>query len=365
VIDEENTKSKEEEEQEKAAYEDFYRLMGDTMRDLPAFTPGSRITGTVFSCEKDGVMLDIGYKSLAFLPANQVGVRPDIRPDEFPAVGEKIQVQVTREQDMNGQCQVSARRIKYEEAWDKVIDLAATGDELDAEVIDFNSGGVIVLVEGLKAFLPGSHLSASMRSGGDNSALVGKTLPVKFLNVDREDNKLSVSNRLAVSAKVMETMEDGKLVLGKIVAAKPYGAFVDIQGSSGLLHISQISTMHVTSVEEVLPIGTEIKAMVLKFEKATGKISLSTKVLEPEPGDMIKSPQKVYDMAEEMVAQYKERMEAEKKAREELAMEVLSGTFGLEDLPGSSGDGLGIPEPSVAGLGMPDPSGDTDNATAD
>ena len=114
-----------------------------------------------------------------------------------------------------------------------------------------------------------------------------------------------------------------------MTAVKPYGAFVDVGGMSGLLHISQISCDHISSVETVMPVGSTIKCMVISQDKGKGRVALSTKTLEEEPGDMIKNPSKVYENAEEVAVKYQERIAAERKAREAAAQDVI---FGLESV---------------------------------
>jgi predicted RNA-binding protein with RPS1 domain len=116
---------------------------------------------------------------------------------------------------------------------------------------------------------------------------------------------------------------------GYVTAVKPYGAFIDVGGISGLLHISQISCDHIADVSTVLPQGSEIKCMVISQDKGKGRIALSTKTLEAEPGDMIKDREKVFENAEDTAAKYQERLEAERKAREEAAQDAI---FGLESV---------------------------------
>ena len=114
-----------------------------------------------------------------------------------------------------------------------------------------------------------------------------------------------------------------------MTAVKPYGAFIDVGGISGLLHISQISCDHIADVSSVLPQGSEIKCMVISQDKSKGRVALSTKTLEQEPGDMIKNQEKVFENAEDTAAKYQERIAAERKAREEAAQDVI---FGLESV---------------------------------
>ena len=140
---------------------------------------------------------------------------------------------------------------------------------------------------------------------------------VKFLDVDKEQNRLVISHRKAMVDATIKDLTVGSVLSGFITAVKPYGAFVDLGGVSGLLHISQISCEHVGDIGAVLPMGTQIKCMVISQDKGKGRVALSTKTLEAEPGDMLKDSAKVFDNAEATAEKYQQRLEAERKAREE------------------------------------------------
>merc|ERR1719393_188472 len=158
---------------------------------------------------------------------------------------------------------------------------------------------------------------------------IGQKLQVKFLDVDQDSSRLVVSHRKAVVDAQINNLSVGSVLKGVVTAVKPYGAFVDVGGMSGLLHISQISCDHISNVESVIPVGTAIKCMVISQDKGKGRVALSTKTLEQEPGDMIKNQAKVFENAEETAAKYQERIAAERKAREEAAQDVI---FGLESV---------------------------------
>ena len=177
----------------------------------------------------------------------------------------------------------------YAKAWQKLRGQYADDPVFEAEIFQVNRGGAIVLVEGLRAFLPGSHI---MGTGGASEAMVGKRIPLKFLEVNEAANKLVVSKRRAVIEHSMASIKRGDVYDGIITAVKPYGAFVEIMGMSGLLHISQISYDRVENLEATLAAGMAIKCMVIDHDKAAGRIALSTKTLEPEPGDMLRDPER-------------------------------------------------------------------------
>jgi small subunit ribosomal protein S1 len=207
---------------------------------------------------------------------------------------------------------VSPRHIKNRKAWQRIVAKQAADVAFDAECVRVNRGGAIFLVEGLRAFLPGSHLMGRL----PDDDLVGQTLPLKFLEVSQEENKLVVSNRRAAVETQTEDLSRGDVIEGVVKALKPYGAYVETGGMSGLLHISQISMHRITNVERVLQPGQRVKCMIIDRNKVNGRTKLSTKTLEREPGDMIKDPARVYAQAEDTVRMYLEKQEAEPREEE-------------------------------------------------
>lgn len=133
-----------------------------------------------------------------------------------------------------------------------------------------------------------------------------------------------LSRKLAVATNEMTNFSPGDVVTGTISGVKPYGFFVDISGISGLLHISQISHDHVPDIESLMSVGTAVKCMILNQDKNKGRMSLSTKVLEQDPGDMVRNPAKVFENADEVAKRYKEKLEEERRASAEVAEEIVS-----------------------------------------
>ena len=169
--------------------------------------------------------------------------------------------------------------------------------------------------------------------------------------MDKDSTRLVVSHRKAIVDTQINDLSVGSVLKGIVTAVKPYGAFVDLGGMSGLLHISQISCDHISNVEAVIPVGTTIKCMIISQDKGKGRVALSTKTLEQEPGDMIKNQEKVFENAEDTAAKYQERIAAERKAREEAAQDII---FGLESV---------FSEPAAEG-GEAKPEGDAAPAEA-
>jgi len=301
-----------------------------------SFNRNDVIKGTIVQYDNGGAIVDIGAKASAFLPLAEAGLITEAA-NEKQQIEEMVQLDVEREfqiiseEDENGQLLVSIRRIEYRQAWERISALQIEDQVFEAEVVSVNRGGAIALVEGLRAFLPGSHLTGAL----PDEDLVGTTLPLKFLEVNQEANKLVVSNRRAVVEKQMQDLSRGDVVQGIVKALKPYGAFVEVGGMSGLLHISQISYDRIDDLEKVFSPGDKVKCMIIDHDKVNGRIALSTKTLEPEPGDMLKDADMVFEKADETAAAYHERMEAERKAREEAAKDIVMGL----------GEGMDVADP--------------------
>ena len=296
-----------------------------------SFNRNDVVTGAVVQYDKGGCIVDIGAKASAFLPLQEAALIQEqgTAIESLINIDEERSFQIISDEDENGQLLVSVRRIQYREAWEKVVAKQDTDEAFDAQCVSVNRGGAIFLVEGLRAFLPGSHLTGRL----PDEDLIGQTLPLKFLEVNEEENKLVVSNRRAVVEAQMEDLSRGDVIDGLVKALKPYGAFVEVGGMSGLLHISQISMDRINDLEKVLQPGQKIKCMIIDHDKVNGRIALSTKTLEPEPGDMIKDPDRVYEMADETARVYLEKQEAERKKREASAKDIVLGLGdALDDL---------------------------------
>nr|KYP36313.1 hypothetical protein KK1_042573 [Cajanus cajan] len=201
---------------------------------------------------------------------------------------------------------------QFTDALDKYDFNAEIGTK--ARVVNANRGGLVAQVECLKGFVPFSQISA--KSTGEE--LLEKEIPFKFVEVDQEQSRLVLSHRKAV-AENQGQLGIGSVVTGSVQSIKPYGAFIDIGGISGLLHVSQISHDRITDIATVLQPGDILKVMILSHDRERGRVSLSTKKLEPTPGDMIRNPKLVFEKAEEMAQTFRQRIaQAEAMARADM-----------------------------------------------
>ena len=295
--------------------EEFASLLGKYDYN---FKPGDLVKGTVFALEPKGAMIDIGAKTAAFMPMQEVSINRVEGLSDVLQPSESREFFIMSEENEDGQLALSIRRIEYQRAWERVRQLQKEDATIYSEVFATNRGGALVRVEGLRGFIPGSHISAKKIK----EDLEGEYLPLKFLEVDEERNRLVLSHRRALVEKKMNRLEVGEVVVGSVKGIKPYGAFIDIGGVSGLLHISEISHEHIETPHNVLNVNDQMKVMIIDLDSERGRISLSTKALEPEPGDMLTDPQKVFNKAEEMAAKYKQMLLEQTDENEEQPTEL-------------------------------------------
>jgi ribosomal protein S1 len=259
------------------------------------------------STRSPGYSVDIGAEEPAFVPRGQVALRPNATVSRegkaFPFIrngwaelppGMVIEGQVIGVSDSG--INISLARRASGVAWNRVEQLAAEDLTVTATVLQLSDAGATLDVEGMPAYLPWSHWALPM---SERSYLVhGTKLPVKFLEVDRERKRLVVSNRRVRLEGALAKIEPGGLVSGTIKDVKDFGAIVSLdEGFEGLLHVSQVSQLYVSSPRDCLAVGDKVRCVVIRVDAEDGAIALSTKMLEDKPGEMMKDPQAVYARA--------------------------------------------------------------------
>ena len=289
------------------------------------FSPGDVVAGTVFSMEPRGALIDIGAKTAAYIPIQEMSINRVDDPVEVLQANETREFFILTDENEDGQLTLSIRRIEYMRAWERVRQLQQEDATVRSNVFATNRGGALVRIEGLRGFIPGSHISA--REAKED--LVGEDLPLKFLEVDEERNRLVLSHRRALVERKMNGLEVGQVVVGSVRGIKPYGAFIDIGGVSGLLHISEISHDHIDTPHSVFNVNDELKVMIIDLDAERGRISLSTKQLEPESGDMLKNRELVFEKAEEMAEKYRRKLLAEAQG---LTLEEMDAPTAVDEV---------------------------------
>ncbi|MFP4252933.1 MAG: 30S ribosomal protein S1 [Halothece sp.] len=283
-------------------HEDFAALLDEYDYH---FNPGDIVPGVVFSVEPRGALIDIGAKTAAYIPIQEMSINRVEEPSEVLQPEETREFFILTDENEDGQLTLSIRRIEYMRAWERVRQLQAEDATVRSGVFATNRGGALVRIEGLRGFIPGSHISTRQ----PKEDLVAQDLPLKFLEVDEERNRLVLSHRRALVERKMSGLKVGEVVIGSVRGIKPYGAFIDIGGVSGLLHISEISHDHIDTPGSVFDINDELKVMIIDLDAERGRISLSTKQLEPIAGAMLSDRQSVFDQADKMAQRFRRKLQ--------------------------------------------------------
>ncbi|MBD2666052.1 S1 RNA-binding domain-containing protein [Richelia sinica] len=258
------------------------------------FQKGQIVQGKVFQIDHDGAYVDIGGKSSAFLPRDEAALRAVTDLSEVLPLNEKLEFLIIREQDAEGQVTLSRRQLEIQHIWEKLATMQENSQTVQVKVIGVNKGGVTVNINSLRGFIPRSHLAER-----DNlEALVGQSLTAGFLEVDRSNKKLILSQRLAARSSNFNLLEAGQLVEGKVTGIKPFGVFVDLDGVSALLHIKQVSQKFIESLDKVFQVGQSIKGIIIDLDEGKGRVALSTRVLENYPGEVLENFAEVMTSAE-------------------------------------------------------------------
>jgi small subunit ribosomal protein S1 len=252
------------------------------------------VSGKVASYDSFGVYIDIGGKAAAYLPQEEVSIRQVTNLAEFLPEGEEREFLIVREQDADGQVTLSLRQLELKKTWEKMADFQETNQTVQARVSGVNKGGVTADVQGIRGFIPRSHLV----DRNNLESLVGKAITVGLIEVDPSKKKLVLSQKLATQAASLGQLEIGQLVEGTIASIKPFGLFVDFEGATGLLHINQISKNYISSLDALFQPGQAIKALIVDLDEVKRRVSLSTKVLESYPGEMVEKMSEVMADAE-------------------------------------------------------------------
>lgn len=269
------------------------------------FERGAVVEGTIVEHSTDGAYVEIGGKSPGFIPRDEVSLNRVADIATVLPKGEKMEFVVVREQDAEGQVVLSRRQLAIKQAWQELEEIQEKGEVIEMRVTGSNRGGLMGQVYGLRAFIPRSHLLESERQLLENEqvdSLVGQRLNVTCLEVSQERRKLVLSQREAARSAAIQHVVAGELVAGTVVNLQPYGAFVDIGGLTGLLHVKQISAKTLQTPHELLSVGQPIKVVILDVDEMKNRLSFATKMLESYAGEILEKFDAVMANAEERYA---------------------------------------------------------------
>ena len=262
--------------------------------DLPQ--AGEIRTGVIASISPTQILVSIGAKSEGVVSGREL---EQLTAEEREAlkVGQEVHVFVVNPEDQNGNVVLSLKRAQEQISWDNVERLLGGDEVVESKIIGFNKGGLIVGVEGLRGFVPSSQISAMRRSQstGDTpeqrwQKMIGQPITVRVIEVDRERRRLILSERAAstesrqsIKERVIEELEEGKVYTGRVTSLANFGAFININGADGLVHLSELSWEHIDHPREVLEVGQEVKVKVINVDRDKKRIGLSVRALQEDP----------------------------------------------------------------------------------
>jgi small subunit ribosomal protein S1 len=254
---------------------------------IVAFEDGDIVTGTVVKVDQDEVLLDIGFKSEGVIPNRELSIRNDVDPGEIVSLGEVIEALVLQKEDKEGRLVLSKKRAQYERAWGEIEREKERDGVVKGPVIEVVKGGLILDI-GLRGFLPASLVE--LRRVRDLQPYVGRTIEAKIIELDRNRNNVVLSRRAWLEETQKEQREEflanlkpGEVRKGTVSSVVNFGAFVDLGGMDGLVHVSELSWKHVDHPGSVVAVGDEIEVQVLDVDLSKERISLSLKATQQDP----------------------------------------------------------------------------------
>jgi small subunit ribosomal protein S1 len=251
------------------------------------FDDGDIVTGEVVKVDQDEVLLDIGYKSEGVIPARELSIRHDVDPGQIVSLGDRIEALVLTKEDKEGRLILSKKRAQYERAWGTIEQIKESNGVVSGPVIEVVKGGLILDI-GLRGFLPASLVE--LRRVRDLLPYVGRSLEAKIIELDKHRNNVVLSRRAWLEETQKEQREEfldnlkpGEKRRGTVSSVVNFGAFVDLGGMDGLVHVSELSWKHVAHPSEVVAVGDEIEVEVLEVDLDRERISLSLKATQQDP----------------------------------------------------------------------------------
>jgi predicted RNA-binding protein with RPS1 domain len=267
---------------------------------LKELSEGDVVTGTVVHIDKDGVLVDVGAKSEGIIRPNELSREPFDSIEDVVKVNDSVKVVVIGRND-DGNLLLSKKRADFEKAWDKVIEAMHAGTIIQAMVSERVKGGLVVDL-GIRGFVPASHVGTGDFKHQNLDKYVGQSIPLKVIEVDRERRKVVLSNREATveernqrKAETMASLKEGDVRKGIVRRVTDYGAFIDLGGIDGLLHVSEMSWARIKHPSEVVHNGQELDVMILKLKLNEDRISLGLRQILPDPWTEIGDKYKVGD----------------------------------------------------------------------
>jgi small subunit ribosomal protein S1 len=269
---------------------------------IKPFGEGDVVTGKVVRIDKDEVLVDIGYKSEGVIPLAELSIRRSVDPADEVQLGEEVDALVLTKEDQDGRLILSKKRARFERAWRRIEEAATTGEPVEGKVIEVVKGGLIIDL-GVRGFLPASLVD--IRRVQNLDEYLGETIECKVIELNRSRNNVVLSRRAVLEEErkearqqILDRLQKGEVVEGTISNIVDFGAFVDLDGIDGLIHISELSWGHVNHPSEVVSIGETVRVKVLDIDRERQRISLGLKQTQEDPWQRVVSTYNVGDVLE-------------------------------------------------------------------
>src|SRR5213592_4757409 len=266
------------------------------------FEEGDVVTGKVVRIDKDEVLVDIGYKSEGVIPNNELSIRKSVDPHDEVEMGEEVDALVLTKEDQDGRLILSKKRARFEKAWRRIEAAAESGEPVEGTVIEVVKGGLIIDL-GVRGFLPASLVDIRRVQNLDD--FLGQKIECKVIELNRSRNNVVLSRRAVleeerkeVRQQILDRLQPGEVVEGAISNIVDFGAFVDLDGIDGLIHISELSWGHVNHPSEVLTISQTVQVKVLDIDRDRQRISLGLKQTQEDPWERVVNTYNVGDVLE-------------------------------------------------------------------
>jgi small subunit ribosomal protein S1 len=266
-------------------------LIPDYESTFPTINEGEVVRGTVVRVDKDEVLIDIGYKSEGVIPVSELSIRRAVDPSSEVSLGDEVDALVLTKEDAEGRLILSKKRARFEMAWKRIEGAAESGEPVEGTVIEVVKGGLILDL-GVRGFLPASLVD--IRRVQDLDEFLAKQLRCKVIELNRSRNNVVLSRRAVLEEErkemrqaILDRLSPGDVVVGTISNIVDFGAFVDLDGIDGLIHISELSWSHVNHPSELLEIGQEVSVKVLDIDRERQRISLGLKQTQTDPWQQV------------------------------------------------------------------------------
>ena len=283
--------------------ENFAELLEQSIKTL---NTGDKVKGIVTSIGNTEVQVDLGTKHAGYIPYDEVSTDPSVKPEDVLKVGDEIEVFVVRVNDQEGTVQLSKKKLDGLKVWDDMASWVEEKTTVEGTITEENKGGLVANVQGIRVFIPASQ--SGIAKGGDMASMVGKTVSMKITEVNRARRRVIGSIRAVTSEarkaaqeKIWAEIENGKKYHGTVKSLTSYGAFVDIGGVDGMVHVSELSWNRIKTPADVVKVGDEIDVYVISFDTEKHKISLGYKTAEMNPWNQFMTNYQVGDVVDAKV----------------------------------------------------------------